>query len=1327
VTTTIVRRPARIATPAVPDEQITIADPPTEQQAPPAIQGASMILMPVMSGVGSLTMAMTNRNQLVVMSSMFVLIGSITIGVIMIIAQKSGPKKLLREGRERYHDYIEELRHELRRTIAAQKKRAAWCHPEPGVLPDIARTGARRWERRRGDADFLDLRIGTGDQPIVAALRLDADTGPLNQFDPVSLDAALNLQSRYSVLHEQPVTLDLRRRGTVSIVGDRRHGRTVAQAMIGHLVAFHSPEDVRVGVVRADSRASEWDWVKWLPHCQSATVLDGDVPARLVTTTSGAMSELLYDEFEARLAERARSRGRDADPRDHLVVFIDSEGMTGLWNIESPDSSVPLVELGVHVVVLLASRREEPELVDDRIEVTPDGWATIASRPFPLVVDQLPDGLTTLLARQLAPLRATRETTSGDEALTSTVGLPDILGVDDPAALDPQLTWRRRGLRDLLRVPIGVGANGGVVLLDLKESAHGGMGPHGLVVGATGSGKSEMLRTLVSSLVINHPPERLALMLVDFKGGATFAAMDHIPHIAGIITNLQDDLTLVDRMRDALFGEMQRRQEVLKAAGNLPNVTEYHELIEAGHELESLPHLLVIVDEFSELLTAKPDFADLFVAIGRIGRSIGVHLLLASQKLETGKIRGLESHLSYRISLRTFSEAESRDTIGVPDAYHLPPEPGSGYLKVDTTIFERFKAALVSSTYVAPTDGPKAEVPAVPYLAVNGLGSWIARMQSDVTSGSGLLIRRPSRAGNGSRDGTGRKARGQTVLDVICRQLEDAGADPVRPVWLPPLPPALPLDNVLDVDEYGNPGTVEAILGLVDDPARQNQFPLRWDFTGAGGNLVVYGAPQSGKSTLLRTLIASLSLRYPPGDVAFYCLDFGGGTLRSLAGIPHLAAATPRTDPERISRTINDVVALLEGREEVFRRLGVSGIEEFRRARADGRIPKDSPGDVFLVIDGFGSFREEYDTLDYLVADVAARGLNYGVHVVVSANQTMDVRMRMQPSFGGRIELRLNDTFDSAYGRQLAEQVVKDCPGRGLVEPKLLFHTALPRIDGASSADQLAPAVESLVTYLQQRWPEQAVDRVQVLPVSLDRDQLPDIDPAYPGIPIGVLDRNLNAVSIDLLGNSPHLLVFGDGETGKTNLLRMLIKGYMEYLPAEQLAIAVVDFRRSLLDVVADGYNLAYATDAASTERMTLELAEALNKRMPGSDVTSAQLRNRTWWEGPEVLLVVDDYDLVSTSTGNPLNPLVDYFTQGRDLGFHFVLARRMGGFARAQFEPVIQRLTDLGTSGLIFSGDRTEGRVIGGVTAQPLPVGRALYATRNGLVGQVQTAICPE
>ncbi len=449
-------------------------------------------------------------------------------------------------------------------------------------------------------------------------------------------------------------------------------------------------------MVRGDEAAPDWDWVKWLPHIQDTQQLDGDLPMRRVTSSTAAMTELLAADLESRLDRFQRQRGAQAAQTSHLVVVVDGDGLPAGQHLESPDPSVSLAALGVHVVSLLDAPRDEPGTVDERVHIAPDGVVRHDSREEPYSLDLPAPGLCSALARLLSAMRLTVEG-QADESLSGTIGLPEILGVADPARLDLGRTWRPRPLRDLLRVPIGVGATGNTVMLDLKESAHGGMGPHGMVVGATGSGKSEMLRTLVSSLAIGHAPERLALMLVDFKGGATFAPMSDIPHIAGMITNLQDDLTLVDRMRDALYGEMQRRQEILKEAGNLPNVTAYQERVDAGEDLAPLPHLLVIVDEFSELLTAKPDFAELFVAIGRIGRSIGVHLLLATQRLEMGKIRGLESHLSYRISLRTFSESESRDAIGVPDAFHLPPEPGSGYLRVDTTVFDRFKAALVSA------------------------------------------------------------------------------------------------------------------------------------------------------------------------------------------------------------------------------------------------------------------------------------------------------------------------------------------------------------------------------------------------------------------------------------------------------------------------------------------------------------------------------------------------------------------------------------------------------------------------------------------------------
>jgi S-DNA-T family DNA segregation ATPase FtsK/SpoIIIE len=1326
VSTVLVKRPARIAAPTVDTGEITIADPPKPQQTPPAAMGASMIIMPIMAGSGGLLMAITNRNPLAAATGGVFLVAAVAVGVMMLVGQRSGPRRQLREGRERYLDYLEDLRRRLRATVAAQQAGSDWRHPEPARLVDLARMDARRWERRVDDDDFLVLRMGLGDRPIATRLSMSADDGPLNEFDPVCLETAKALRTRYAVVRDQPICVDLARLGVLSVVGDRSAGRALARALVAQLVTFHAPQEVRLGLVRAHQRAARWEWLKWLPHHQHPSLMDGELPARLVAPTVTAMAELLAGELEARLAAHQRRRGQVGRPREHIVVVVDGENLPGVWGLAPPEPGISLADLGIHLILLLGHRREEPEAVDARLSVAADGTARQEWDGALLRVDQVPDARLSSLARLLAPLRMVSDESGGD-VLATTVGLPEILGVADVATVDPEQTWRPRPLRERLRVPIGVGTTGTAVMLDLKESAHGGMGPHGLVVGATGSGKSEMLRTLLTSLVVGHPPDLLALMLVDFKGGATFAPMAGLPHVAGMVTNIEDDISLVDRMHDALFGEMRRRQEVLKATGNLPNVSAYQGLRDAGQPLEPLPHLLVVIDEFSELLAAKPDFAELFVAIGRIGRSIGVHLLLATQRLEMGRIRGLESHLSYRISLRTFSEGESREAIGVPDAYHLPPEPGSGYLKVDTTVFEKFKAALVSAPYTPPRPETRTVVPVVPYLSANGLGGWLAS-RADTGAGDGTGDGRNGAAGAGpaaGRGGPGPAAQ-RSILDVTVARLAASGAPKARPVWLDPLPEVLPLDLVQDPHARGGADSVSAVLGLVDDPGGQRQFPLEWDFAGAGGNLLVVGAPQSGKSTLLRTMICSLALRYAPGEVAVYCVDYGGGGLVPLADLPVVAGVATRLDPERVGRTVSEVAHAVNTREQLFREHGLASPAALRAARAAGTVPADVPGAVFLVIDGWAMFRDDFELLEERIGEIAARGANYGVHVVLSITQNMQVRMRMQPSFTGRVELRLPDVFDTAFDRELQKRIGKDTPGRGLVEGDLMFQAAVPRIDGVASTEDLAPAQARLVATVVERWPRGRVRTVRVLPRLYPYEELPPVDPQRPGFPVGVSDLDLRPAGIDLSGRDPHLLVYGDGETGKTNLLRVLLRGFMRQYPPERLGIVLVDFRRSLLGVVPDDYLLAYCASPDQTAAVAREVAGQVAQRRPGPEVTPAQLRDRSWWTGLEILYVVDDYDLVATGSGNPLLPLVDLLAQGRDLGLHLVLSRRTGGAARASLDPVVQRLNDVSTPGLLFSGDRMEGPLANGVASQRLPVGRALYAVRGGGFQQVQVAWLP-
>ena len=249
-----------------------------------------------------------------------------------------------------------------------------------------------------------------------------------------------------------------------------------------------------------------------------------------------------------------------------------------------------------------------------------------------------------------------------------------------PTEVAPTLKWSTDA-EGVSAVPIGTGADGTGLELDIREAALGGIGPHGLCLGATGSGKSELLRTIALGMIARHSPAVLNLILIDFKGGATFLDLARAPHTTAVVTNLGDEAHLVDRMREALSGEIDRRQRLLRDAGNFPGVADYLRARRDGAALDPLPALFVIVDEFSEMLSRHPEFADVFVAIGRLGRSLGIHLLLASQRLDEGRLRGLDSHLSYRICLKTLSDSESRIAIGVPDAYHLPARPGAAYLR----------------------------------------------------------------------------------------------------------------------------------------------------------------------------------------------------------------------------------------------------------------------------------------------------------------------------------------------------------------------------------------------------------------------------------------------------------------------------------------------------------------------------------------------------------------------------------------------------------------------------------------------------------------------
>jgi DNA segregation ATPase FtsK/SpoIIIE, S-DNA-T family len=1194
----------------------------------------------------------------------------------------------------------------------------------------MASARQRLWERRPDDADFLHIRVGTGEAELVSRMQITR-LDPLGDYDWDSLRAAHRLVRRLGRVGGQPAVVSLGDCGVVSVLGPPRQTEALTRAMLCQVAVFHAPDDVCIAVER--SGPGDWDWVKWLPH-----VIEEDVPGPagivpLVAAEPGQLAEFLDRELSRRqeLATLRRvqlgtGRGALVPPRRIVVVFTGFEPRSEWGRSELLRSLLEAAgpQLGITLVFLVERENDEPGRADLRLRLTGDGTLDVESAPGMVaaqtdgcVPDLLDPVLAELIARRLSPLRLTDER---EQALSRTTSLTEMLLGGDPLTVDITSKWAEATGERLLRVAIGNDAEGDPVMLDIKEPAQGGFGPHGLVVGATGSGKSELLRTLVSGLAMTHSPDALSFVLIDFKGGAAFAPLMDLPHVAGLMTNLADDAAMIDRVHAALKGEQQRRQRMLRDAGDIDSVRDYQRQQAAGapgadgEPLEPLPYLLIIVDEFSELLSGRPEFVELFVQIGRVGRSLGMHLLMATQRFEEGKMRGLDSHLSYRICLRTFSAGESRTVIGTNDAYQLPPIPGSAYLKVDESIYHRFRVAHVSSPYVSATD--RADAARVP-------GNSIVPFEAT----------RPGRDTPGTAGRAEPGDSGPTELAVIVDRLKTVGR-PAHQVWLPPLPPAIPLDYLtgapslqprrgLAVRMWPEPGNLTVPIGILDLPLLLQQRPLMMDFGGPHGHLAVVGAPQTGRSTTLRTVMMASMLTHTPEEVQFYAVDFGGGSLHQYAATPHVGSVAGRTDVAMIIRTLAEIQSLIASREVLFRELSIDSVAEFRARRSVGRLPEGMrAADVFLLIDNWGGLRGEVPEAEAAVTDIAARGLGVGVHLVMTASRWLEIRPALRDSIGTRVELRLNDPAESEVNRRLAARLANAVPGRGIAAPGVYFQLVLPRLDGQETAEGIHDAQDDVLAKIAAGWSGVSAPAVRMLPSRLTLDSLRELPYAARGVPVGIAESDLGPVLLDLVGDDPHLLVFGDTGSGKTSFLRMFIEGVAATSSAAESRVILLDYRRSLLGAVPEDYLGAYAPDAAAARQYVDQICTRMAERLPPPGITPRELAARTWWHGPAIYLVIDDYDLVG---GEPFASLADFLPHARDIGLHVVLARRVTGLSRRGYsDQFFQRMQELGCSGLVLSGDRKEGPVLGDERAALRPPGRGVLLRRGRPRELIQIAL---
>ncbi len=1343
-------RPARVYPELLPTDEIVIEGPP-----PVRIQGQAgawlQYLTPVIGSVGSLAFVLSNpsalHNPLTYIMIGSVVFLSLAVGVLMRLQQRRSARKQRQAEHDKYRLYLKKQTELLEQTVRLQNEENDRLYPP---LHELLRRATRQdylWERRAEDGDFLSVRIGTGIAPLCRPVKLNLGTDIYVDYNADILRQAQNLESTFKQIDHQPIVLSLKQANAISLSGKRWLTRGLARSLICQFTTNQAPDDVRILAYFPKDAQDEWAWLKWFPHTRRLRRMKQQTAEPEVFNMLADSVEDFRMLLELQVLpelERRRKVGGDGDDRNrpitlkpHFVILIDG------FSPHAPIAQIPLIDellhnpvAGVTVLCLVENRRHDPSKLQARVQIDESRMLALeetfsGGRHIKQVrADYADIKQCEKIARQMAPLKLSEKGAQGD--LSQDIHLLELLNIPDAAQIAIASTWKPRSRQYLLRVPIGINGSGEPLVVDLKESADGGMGPHGIVIGATGSGKSELLRTLVTGLAVTHPPDILSFVLVDFKGGASFADLSKLPHVAGMVTNLEGADSLITRFFASLSGELERRQQLLREAGNLDNVKQYQIRRQSSPGMEPLPYLIIIVDEFGELLASRPEFLELFIAIGRIGRSIGMHLLFSTQRLEEGKLKGLDSYLRYRICLRTFSAAESKVMLGTSDAFYLPSFPGVGYFKVDTSIYEMFKTALISDPYVS---GQAHLTDAAPllreYTPLGRVAPFKMLSAQRESGGASLAVAEPEGpVPTGAVPLHERATNMSVIIDRLVAETQAANLPATHQVWLPPLPAQLALDAVLDrlqarfLDGSAwtdTPafGALRIPVGLLDRPSDQLQDPYMLDFSGAGGHLALVGAPQSGKSTFLRTIIVSLMITHSPRDAQIYVIDLGGGLLGVFDQAPHVGVVCGRGDREKVLRTLSQMRSIIAERIDVFRKRGIESIAVYRERRVAGEFDDISLPDVFLIIDDLGQLTRDFESAEADLIDMLATGLTYGVHVVLVTNRWPEVRPKLKDNIGTRLELRLNDPTESDFGKALASTLSSAVPGRGLNQQKLQYQIALPAIaENATPAlpEGLVPAntqatLERLVARARSSWRGEVAPPVLILPTRVPFADMPAPFPAEPsGAPLGLEETQLKPWYVDLLSGEPHFLVFGDSESGKTNLLRVWMAALRQRNGSDQVRFSIVDYRRTLLDSAEGEHVFAYAFSSPLVKDMLDKLKKELEGRMLiGAEFSLEALRQPKRWDGPQHFLFIDDYDVAVSPTNNPFLPLADLLSQARDIGLHVIIARRVAGAARA-FDQFMQRIKDTGTLGLILSGEPQEGVLLGTQKASIFPPGRGYF-----------------
>lgn len=1061
--------------------------------------------------------------------------------------------------RQRYDGYISSCEGQLAQAAAQQLEAAVYPHPAPEQCVTMAGSLDRRlWERTARDEDFLLLRMGLGEEPLCVEVRTPKVGFTLEEGEFTYTPQ--QLAEKYRMVSGVPVCCDLRREAALGLVGQRELTVRAAHALCVEAAALHGYDELKLVVLFPQAERELWEWMRWLPHTWSV----GRDRRYMACTKYDAAQMLapLEEELKRRAGAGSAAWNDDAPTTPHYLFLIADPTLLQ----DQPAADYLLrgdPNLAVSCLLLVRDLRQLPNNVRQIVNLNADSGEFYLRDRSGERISFRPDRLSLrdceIFARSIAPVRLPEKDSA--QRLPGSVTFLQGYHVQRPEQLNLREYWEDSCNYKSLSVPIGVRANGESFYFDIHEKAHG---PHGLVAGMTGSGKSEMVQSWILSMALQFSPQDAAFILIDFKGTGLILPFVDLPHLAGTISDLD---TNISRNLIALRSEVQRRKALfdsVSAGGQkVTGIAGYIELYRAGKVTEPLPYLFVVIDEYAEFKTKFPEFTSEINTLFHVGRSLGVYIILMTQN-PSGVVSGeSESNVRFRWCLKVASPGASRETLGGHDDAAYITNPGRAYVRVGSDeIFEPIQSFYSGAAY----DPEGGDIPNDPGL--------IAQVALD---GSRVHAQRSATRELHKHHMTQIEA----VVRYIRAYTTRSHIPDARPIWCGRMPGTIYLPQLLEKSARHKPGELCPVVGMLDDPAAQVQRPLYLPLS-RDGHAAVYGAPGSGKTVLLQTLTASVCMEYSPDEVNLYIMDFGGWSMGMFRSFPHVAMIANDNEEEKIQAIAKTLETELHRRKELFAREGVGNLPDYLRVSGQ-KMPY-----LLLLIDNFAPVCKQYPQLEDFFIRLGQSGGNYGVYLVVTAGNTMALGYKLAQCVKTSLALELTDSSEyTAIIGKTGGLVPEALPGRGLFrEDRVLeFQTALPA--RTPEGGTYVTAIRALGEKLSEHWGANRAEAVAVMPevVSLE-----SVRAENGGFVLGMDAENLKPVEADLK-TTHSLLLSGLPHSGKTSLLRALVKQMAERPDSRVVLFADKG------DYADCGERAEFLPDGETADRFLEELSGLLKER----------------------------------------------------------------------------------------------------------------------------------